>query len=91
MAGLVDEGKAVDIVYLDLSNAFDNISNNIHIEKLMKYELDKQVVKTGWSAELSVVISVLKSKWRPVPQVCARDQYWHKCCLTPPLMIQMMG
>lgn len=35
MAGLVNEGKAVDIIYLDLSNAFDNISNNIHIKKLM--------------------------------------------------------
>ncbi|GAB0192556.1 lipase member K-like [Grus japonensis] len=32
--GLLDEGKAVDIVYLDITKAFDGVSHEIPIEKL---------------------------------------------------------
>jgi len=35
MAGLVDEGRAVDIVYLDFSRAFDKVARKIRVEKLM--------------------------------------------------------
>ena len=41
MAGLVDKGRAVDVVYLDFSKAFDTVSHNIFIDKLMKCGLDK--------------------------------------------------
>lgn len=33
--GLLDEGKAVDIVYLDITKAFDGVSHEIPIEKLV--------------------------------------------------------
>ena len=45
MPGLVDKGRAVHIVYLDFSKAFDIASFKILIEKLVKYELDEQTVK----------------------------------------------
>ncbi|KAJ7420708.1 25-hydroxycholesterol 7-alpha-hydroxylase [Pitangus sulphuratus] len=41
---LVDEGKAVDVVYLDFSKAFDTIFHTIFLEKLAAYGLDR---KTG--------------------------------------------
>ncbi|GAB0202587.1 mitochondrial enolase superfamily member 1 [Grus japonensis] len=40
MTGWVDEGRAVDVVYLDFSKAFDTVSHNILINKLRKCGLD---------------------------------------------------
>ncbi|GAB0195344.1 mitochondrial enolase superfamily member 1 [Grus japonensis] len=36
MTSWVDEGRAVDVVYLDFSKAFDTISHNILVSKLRK-------------------------------------------------------
>ncbi|KAK4832181.1 hypothetical protein QYF61_020961 [Mycteria americana] len=47
---LVDEGKAVDVVYLDFSKAFDTVSHNILLEKMAAH----------------VVVNGLKSRWWPV-------------------------
>ena len=33
----IDDGRAVDVVYLDFSKAFDTDSQNILLEKLIKY------------------------------------------------------
>ncbi|GAB0204028.1 mitochondrial enolase superfamily member 1 [Grus japonensis] len=44
MTGWVDEGRAVDVVYLDFSKAFDTVSHNILVSKLRKCGLDEWTV-----------------------------------------------
>ncbi|KAK4817454.1 hypothetical protein QYF61_015609 [Mycteria americana] len=39
------EGSAVDVVYLDFSEAFDSVSLKILTDKLMKCGLDEQTVR----------------------------------------------
>jgi len=43
--GWVDEGRAVDDVYLDFSKAFDTVSHNILIAKLRKCGLDEWTLR----------------------------------------------
>ena len=45
MTGWVDEGRAVDAVYLDFSKAFDTVSHNILLGKLRHCGLDEWSVK----------------------------------------------
>ncbi|KAK4810540.1 hypothetical protein QYF61_004503 [Mycteria americana] len=67
---LVDEGKAVDVVYLDFSKAFDTVSHSILLDKLAVHGLDGCTllwVKNwldGWAQR--VVVSGVYSSWRPV-------------------------
>jgi len=76
MTNLVDEGRAADVVYLDVSTAFKTISHKSLIDTQMKYKLDKQTVRwtENWlkcQAQRAVTGST-KSRWRPgtnrVPQ-----------------------
>jgi len=70
MTSWVDEERAVDVVYLDFSKAFDTVSHNILLGKLRKRGLDE------WSARWienwlngraqRVVVSGAGSSWRPV-------------------------
>ncbi|PKU46837.1 rna-directed dna polymerase from mobile element jockey- hypothetical protein [Limosa lapponica baueri] len=46
MTGWIDEGRVVDVVYLDFSKAFDTVSHSILICKLRKCGLDEWTV--GW-------------------------------------------
>lgn len=39
VTGFVDDGKAVDVVYLNYSKVSDTVSHKIVIGKLMKYTL----------------------------------------------------
>ncbi|GAB0209970.1 mitochondrial enolase superfamily member 1 [Grus japonensis] len=70
MTGWVDEGRAVDVVYLEFSKAFDTMSHNILIGKLRKCGLDEWTVKwvEKWlnGRAQRVVISSAESSWRPV-------------------------
>ncbi|GAB0205040.1 mitochondrial enolase superfamily member 1 [Grus japonensis] len=66
---LVDEGQAVDVVYLDFSKVFDTISHSILLEKLAAHGLDGHAlywVKNcldGWAQR---VVNGVKSSWQPV-------------------------
>ena len=67
---LVDEGKAVDVVYLDFSKAFDTVPHNILMEKLAAHSLDGCTllwVKHWPDGQAQrVVVSGVKSSWRLV-------------------------
>ncbi|GAB0188296.1 hypothetical protein GRJ2_001294900 [Grus japonensis] len=64
---LVDEGKAVDVVYLDFSKAFDTISHSILLEKLAAHDLDGHTLHwvKNWLDGQSqrVVVNGIKSSW----------------------------
>jgi len=67
---LVDEGKAVDVVYLDFSKAFDTVTHSILLQNLAVRGLDRHALVwvRNWlkgQAQRAVVNGV-KSSWRPV-------------------------
>ncbi|GAB0180823.1 mitochondrial enolase superfamily member 1 [Grus japonensis] len=67
---LVDEGKAVHVVYLDFSKAFDTISPSILLEKLAAHGLDRQTLHwlKAWldGQAQRVVVNGVKCSWWPV-------------------------
>jgi len=70
MTGWVDEGRAVDVVYLDFSKAFDTVSHNTLVGKLRKCGLDEWSVRwiENWlnGRTQRVFISGAESSWRLV-------------------------
>ena len=45
---LVDEGKAVDVVYLDFSKAFDVVSHSILLGKMAAHGLNRFLWVRNW-------------------------------------------
>ncbi|CAM5077404.1 unnamed protein product [Eretmochelys imbricata] len=45
ITGSVDEGKAVDMLFLDFSKAFDTFSHSVLASKLKKYGLDEWTIR----------------------------------------------
>ncbi|KAK4818935.1 hypothetical protein QYF61_022112 [Mycteria americana] len=64
---LMDEGKAVDVVYLDLSKAFDTVFHSILLETLAAHGLDGCTLRWvknwlhGWAQR--VVVNGVYSSW----------------------------
>uniref|UniRef100_A0A493TQX9 Reverse transcriptase domain-containing protein n=1 Tax=Anas platyrhynchos platyrhynchos TaxID=8840 RepID=A0A493TQX9_ANAPP len=67
---LVDEEKAVDVVYLNFSKAFDTVSHSILLKKLAALGLDWRTLRwvRNWLDRWAqrVVVNGVKSSWRPV-------------------------
>jgi len=76
MTGLVDEGRALDIVCLDFTKAFITVSYKILIEEPMKYGPYEQTVRwiESWmnGHTQRVVISGTKSSPPMNPRVSTR-------------------
>ncbi|CAM5115619.1 unnamed protein product [Eretmochelys imbricata] len=70
ITGSVDEGKAVDVLYLDFSKAFDTVSHSNFVSKLKKYGLDEWTIRCieSWldCRAQWVVINGSMSSWQPV-------------------------
>ena len=64
---LTDEGKAVDVVYLDFSKAFDTVSHSILLGKLAARGLDSFTLRwvRNWLEGCAqwVVVNGVKSSW----------------------------
>jgi len=69
MPSLVNEGRAMDGVYLDINKAFDTVSHKI-LGKLMKYGLEEQTVRwieNGLNSRAEGIVTIgTKSSWQPV-------------------------
>ena len=67
---LVDEGKAVDVIYLDFSKAFDTVFHNIPLQKLIAHGLGRCTpcwVRIWLDGNAQrVVVKGVKSNWQPV-------------------------
>ncbi|CAM4702140.1 unnamed protein product [Caretta caretta] len=73
ITGSVDEGKAVDMLFLDFSKAFDTVSHSILASKLKKYGLEEWTIRwiESWldrRAQRVVINGSMSSLSSGVPQ-----------------------
>ncbi|GAB0205052.1 mitochondrial enolase superfamily member 1 [Grus japonensis] len=67
---LVDQGKPVDVIFLDFSKAFDTVSHSIFLDKMSSIQFDKNIVRwvSNWlmGCTQGVMVNRVTSGWRPV-------------------------
>ncbi|GAB0187060.1 mitochondrial enolase superfamily member 1 [Grus japonensis] len=67
---LVDQGKPIDVIFLDFSKAFDTVSHSILLDKMSSIQLDKNIVRwvSNWlmGQAQRVMVNGVTSGWRPV-------------------------
>ncbi|GAB0204012.1 mitochondrial enolase superfamily member 1 [Grus japonensis] len=67
---LVDQGKPVDVIFLDFSKAFDTVSHSILLDKMSSIQFDKNIVQwvSNWLTGRAqrVMVNGVTSGWRPV-------------------------
>ncbi|CAM4560229.1 unnamed protein product [Lepidochelys kempii] len=84
ITGSVDEGKAVDVLFLDFRKAFDTVSHSILASKLKKYGLDECTIRwvESWldCRAQRVVINGSMSSWQPVSSGVPRGRSWGRFC-----------
>ncbi|RMC14886.1 hypothetical protein DUI87_07063 [Hirundo rustica rustica] len=84
MTCLVDAGKAVDVVYLDFSKAFDTVSHSILLDKLAARGLDRSALRwvRNWldGQAQRVVVNSAASSWGQSPVVSLRGLCWGQFC-----------
>ncbi|TRZ08715.1 hypothetical protein HGM15179_018391 [Zosterops borbonicus] len=68
VTNLVDAGRAVNVVYLDFSKAFDTLSHSTLPEKLAAHDLDRSTLCRNWldGWAQTVVVNSAASSWQPV-------------------------
>jgi len=85
MTDMVDEGRAVDNVYLDFSNAFDTFSHKIITKKLLMCGLDEQTVRCieTWmnGCAQRVLISSTKSSQRSITSGVPQSPVLFNICI----------